>query len=32
MFELVEPIATVAFSEAPNEAFLALGYDRRLWR
>jgi hypothetical protein len=25
MFELVEPIATVTFSEMPNEAFLALG-------
>ena len=25
MFELVEPIATVTFSEVPNEAFLALG-------
>lgn len=25
MFELVEPIGTVTFSEVPNEAFLALG-------
>ncbi|MEV4252157.1 hypothetical protein AB0J52_03195 [Spirillospora sp. NPDC049652] len=25
MSELVEPIATVTFSEVPNEAFLALG-------
>ncbi|NDU73001.1 MarR family transcriptional regulator [Actinomadura sp. DSM 109109] len=25
MFELIEPIATVTFSEVPNEAFLALG-------
>jgi hypothetical protein len=25
MFELVAPIATVTFSEVPNEAFLALG-------
>jgi hypothetical protein len=25
MFELVEPIATVTYSEAPNKAFLALG-------
>lgn len=25
MFELVEPIATVTFSEVPNQAFLALG-------
>jgi|SRR5579859_2332211 len=25
MFKLVEPIATVAYSEAPNKAFLALG-------
>src|SRR3954447_11114438 len=30
MFELVEPIATVTFSEAPNEAFLALGM-RNYW-
>jgi hypothetical protein len=30
MFELVEPIATVAFSEVPNEAFLALGL-RNYW-
>ncbi|MFI9842273.1 hypothetical protein ACIHFD_34930 [Nonomuraea sp. NPDC051941] len=25
MFELIEPIATVTFSEVANEAFLALG-------
>ena len=25
MFELIEPIATVTYSEVPNEAFLALG-------
>ena len=25
MFELVEPIATITFSEVPTEAFLALG-------
>jgi hypothetical protein len=30
MFELVEPIATVTFSELPNEAFLALGM-RNYW-
>ncbi len=30
MFELVEPIATVTFSPAPNEAFLALGM-RNYW-
>ncbi|HEY4455882.1 MAG TPA: MarR family transcriptional regulator [Pseudonocardiaceae bacterium] len=30
MFELVEPIATVAFSTVPNEAFLALGM-RNYW-
>ncbi|MBB5075796.1 SCO6745 family protein [Nonomuraea endophytica] len=30
MFELVEPIATVTFSEAPNEAFLAVGM-RNYW-
>jgi hypothetical protein len=30
MFELVEPIATVTFSEVPNEAFLALGM-RNYW-
>ncbi|MFC3499925.1 MarR family winged helix-turn-helix transcriptional regulator [Micromonospora krabiensis] len=30
MFELVEPIATVTFSEVPNEAFLALGV-RNYW-
>ncbi|WP_197042613.1 SCO6745 family protein [Microbispora rosea] len=30
MFELVEPIATVTFSEAVNEAFLALGM-RNYW-
>ncbi|MDN3358152.1 hypothetical protein [Actinomadura sp. DC4] len=30
MFELVEPIATVTFSEMPNEAFLALGM-RNYW-
>ena len=30
MFELVEPIATVTFSEGPNEAFLALGM-RNYW-
>ena len=30
MFELVEPIATVAFSDVPNEAFLALGM-RNYW-
>lgn len=30
MFELVEPIATVTFSEIPNEAFLALGM-RNYW-
>src|SRR5690348_15648359 len=30
MFELIEPIATVTFSEMPNEAFLALGM-RNYW-
>ena len=30
MFELVEPIATVTFSEVANEAFLALGM-RNYW-
>jgi hypothetical protein len=30
MFELVEPIATIAFSKVPNEAFLALGM-RNYW-
>ena len=30
MYELVEPIATVTFSEGPNEAFLALGM-RNYW-
>jgi helix-turn-helix protein len=30
MFELVEPIATIAFSEGPTEAFLALGM-RNYW-
>jgi hypothetical protein len=30
MFELVEPIATVTFSNVPNEAFLALGM-RNYW-
>ncbi|GAB3842330.1 MarR family transcriptional regulator [Dactylosporangium cerinum] len=30
MFELVEPIATVSFSEVPNEAFLAVGM-RNYW-
>jgi len=30
MFELIEPIATVTFSEVPNEAFLALGM-RNYW-
>lgn len=30
MFELSEPIATVTFSEVPNEAFLALGM-RNYW-
>ncbi|WP_285549054.1 SCO6745 family protein [Actinoplanes regularis] len=30
MFELVEPIAAVTFSEIPNEAFLALGM-RNYW-
>ncbi|WP_097320431.1 MarR family winged helix-turn-helix transcriptional regulator [Paractinoplanes atraurantiacus] len=30
MFELIEPIATVTFSETPNEAFLALGM-RNYW-
>jgi len=30
MFELVEPIAAVTFSEVPNEAFLALGM-RNYW-
>ena len=30
MFELVEPIATVTFSEGPTEAFLALGM-RNYW-
>ncbi|MBB5867469.1 hypothetical protein F4553_000848 [Allocatelliglobosispora scoriae] len=30
MFELVEPIATVTFSEVPNEGFLALGM-RNYW-
>src|SRR3984957_3546770 len=30
MFELVEPIATVPFSEVPNEAFLAVGM-RNYW-
>jgi hypothetical protein len=30
MFELVEPIATVTFSEVPNQAFLALGM-RNYW-
>ena len=30
MFELTEPIATVTFSEVPNEAFLALGM-RNYW-
>jgi hypothetical protein len=31
MFELVEPIATVTFSEVPNEAFLALGMRNNYW-
>lgn len=30
MFELIEPIATVSFSEVPNQAFLALGM-RNYW-
>jgi hypothetical protein len=30
MFELLEPIATVTFSEVPNEAFLAVGM-RNYW-
>ena len=30
MFELLEPIATVTFSEIPNEAFLAIGM-RNYW-
>jgi hypothetical protein len=30
MFDLVEPIATVTFSEVPNEAFLAIGM-RNYW-
>lgn len=30
MFELVEPIGTVTFSEVPNEAFLAIGM-RNYW-
>ncbi|PXX60906.1 hypothetical protein DFR70_10997 [Nocardia tenerifensis] len=30
MFELVEPIATITFSEVPNEAFLAVGM-RNYW-
>jgi hypothetical protein len=30
MFELVEPVATVTFSEVPNQAFLALGM-RNYW-
>ncbi len=30
MFELVEPIAAITFSEVPNEAFLALGM-RNYW-
>ncbi len=30
MFELVEPIATVTYSDVPNEAFLALGM-RNYW-
>ena len=30
MFELIEPIATVTFSEVPNEEFLALGM-RNYW-
>ena len=30
MFEFVEPIATVAFSTGPDEAFLALGM-RNYW-
>lgn len=30
IFELIEPIATVTFSEVPNEAFLALGM-RNYW-
>ena len=30
MFELVEPIATVTFSDVPNEAFLAIGM-RNYW-
>ena len=30
MFELVEPIATVTFSEVPNDAFLAVGM-RNYW-
>jgi hypothetical protein len=30
MFELVEPIATITFSDGPNEAFLALGM-RNYW-
>jgi hypothetical protein len=30
MFQLVEPIATVTFSQVPNEAFLALGM-RNYW-
>jgi DNA-binding MarR family transcriptional regulator len=30
MFELVEPIGAITFSEAPNEAFLALGM-RNYW-
>jgi hypothetical protein len=30
MFELIEPIATVTFSEVPNQAFLDLGM-RNYW-
>src|SRR3954453_15526374 len=30
MYELLEPIATVTFSEVPNEAFLAVGM-RNYW-
>lgn len=30
MFELIEPIATVTFSDVPNEAFLAIGM-RNYW-
>jgi hypothetical protein len=30
MFELVEPIATITFSDIPNEAFLAVGM-RNYW-